>query len=267
MRHNYLLTLFFLFAHVPQAFSGVLDLNYLNPNDLAGVLPQNVVNETIKLFGVYTAHRPYTGATSISHSNTLDILVEASLVKIGSGLINALNQDGIPQTPPAIPAFPMAKVSLRKGFGNGADVGISGLFYRGQMIVGGDLKIVLHDAEEGPSFALLLGYTYAQVPYAYIKDCSTISPEIRMSQRLYFAEPYIGLGGRYISGTVSVPFSLTSPVNENFTIEKSGSGGTAYAFTGVFFRIFGAQGLRLGIEGTFDISGYSTIGGVFGLGF
>ena len=247
--------------------AGILDINYIDPNNLAGVIPQNVANQAIKLFGIYTAHRSYTGATSIGQSNSLDILVEASLVKLGPGLVDALNQDGIAGTPPAIPAVPMAKVQLRKSLGERMDLGFSGLFYRGQEILGGDLKIVLHDSEEGPAVALRLGYTYASVPYAYVKNCSTISPELVLSQRLYFAEPYIGIGGRYIQGTLEIPFQGIPPLIPNFTIDKSGSGVTAYAFTGIFFRVLPMAGLRIGIEGTFDISGYSSIGSVVGIGF
>jgi hypothetical protein len=259
-------TAFFLAQSASAA--GLLDINYLNPSDLSGTIPQNVANEAIKLFGIYTVHRPYTGATSIGHSNTLDILVEATLVKLGPGLVEALQEDGIAGTPPAIPAVPMAKISLRKAFGENVDLGFSGLYYRGGEILGGDLKIVLHDAEEGPSFAIRLGYTYADIPYAYFKRVSTFSPELVMSRRLYFAEPYLGMGGRYITGTVSIPFEGIPIVHPaDFIVEKQGSGITAYAFTGVFFRILGAQGLRIGIEGTFDISGYSTMGLVFGIGF
>jgi hypothetical protein len=261
------LSLFLLFIQIQSAqAAGILNFNYIDPNNLGSAVPQNVANEAIKMFGIYTAHRPYSGATSIGKYGSFDFLVEGTLVKLGPGLINALNQDGIAGTPPAIPAVPIAKISIRKSFGDRVDFGVSGLYYRAQLLVGGDLKIVLHDAEEGPSFAFRLGYTYAEVPYAYIKNCSTLSPELVMSQSLGFAEPYIGIGGRYIEGTISVPFQGVAPLFPDFTVEKSGHAETAYAFTGVFFRIF-SPGLRLGMEGTFDVSGYSTIGGVFGIGF
>ncbi len=256
-----------LYASPANAAPGLLDLNLLDPAALAGAVPQNVTDEAIKMFGIYTAHHPYTGATSIIHSNTFDLVLEASLVKIGPGLIDALNANGIPGTPPAAPAVPMAKLMLRKALSDRLDIGISGLGFRGQFILGGDLKIVLHHPEEGPSYALRLGYTYAKVPYAYVKTSSTISPEFVMSQPLYFAEPYLGFGARYIRGTLSVPFQGVAPFIPDFTVEKSGSGITGYAFTGVYFRLLGAQGLRLGIEGSFDLSGYHTLGGVFGLGF
>ena len=262
-----ILILISLMPGYAQAANGIFDINFLDPAALAGAVPQNITDEAVKMFGIYTAHHPYSGAVSIIRSNTFDLVVEATLVKIGPGLIDALNANGIPGTPPAAPAVPMAKLAIRKALSPGADIGISGLGFRGQFILGGDLKIVLHEAEEGPSFALRLGYTYSKVPYAYVKTCSTFSPEIVMSQPLYFAEPYLGIGGRYIRGTLSVPFQGSPPLFPDFTVEKSGGGITGYAFTGVFFRVLGAQGLRLGIEGSFDLSGYHTMGGVFGLGF
>jgi hypothetical protein len=252
---------------------GILGINYLDPNTLSGAVPQNVANQAIKMFGIYTAHRPYSGATSIIESNTFDLDVEATLVKIGDGLVNELKADGLASanTSNVPPAVPMAKINLRKGFTDWFDLGLSGLYYRGQEIIGGDLKFVLYNPEEGLAWALRLGYTYASVPYAYVTSCSTISPELVVSRRLYFSEPYFGIGGRYITGTISVPFNTGSinvpSVPNSFNVTKSGSGVTGYAFTGVYFRLLGPQGLRLGIEGTFDLSGYHTIGGIFGFGF
>jgi hypothetical protein len=267
------LTLFFLSALMASGYSplahadGLLNINYIDPNNLGGIVPQNIANEAIKMFGIYTVHRPYSGATSILESNTLDVDVEATMVKIGDGLVNALKADGLASanTTGVPTAVPMAKLNIRKGFSDWFDIGLSGLTYGGQKIFGGDLKFVFSNPEEGLSWALRLGYTYASVPYAYVTTCSTFSPELVASRRLDFAEPYFGIGGRYISGTLSVPFH--PPVGNDFTVTKSGSGETGYAFTGVYFRILGPQGLRLGIEGSFDISGYHTVGGIFGLGF
>ena len=271
MINRFFLPLFALLLFPISALAnGVFDINLLDPSQfLNQKLPQNVSNEAVKMFGIYTAERPYSGATSMADYNSMDLLVEATLVKIGDGVLNALAASGIPKPQIEAPAVPMAAIKIRKAINDRSDIGISTIFYKGQTIVGGDVKIVLHEAEEGPSYALRLGYTYADVPYAFIHDCSTISPELVMSQKLYFAEPYLGIGGRYITGrlvmseTVDVPGLGPETVN----VTGNGHGTTAYAFTGVYFRIFGAQGLRLGVEGTFDISGYSSVGGVFGLGF
>jgi hypothetical protein len=259
--------IFLLMLASPALAGGIFNINYIDPNNLSGAIPQNLANEAIKMFGIYSAHRPYSGATSLGHVNSLDFLIEASLVKLGPGLIDALKADGIAGAPIAVPAVPMAKIQIRKALGERADFGISGLYYRGQSVIGGDLKIVLQDAEEGVSIALRFGLTYAEVPYAYIKNCTTYSPELLISQRMSFAEPYLGIGGRYVTGTVLVPFKGSPPFFPDFSVEKSGHGATGYAFTGVYFRILGAQGLRLGIEGSYDLSGFDTMGAVVGLGF
>ena len=259
-----------LVLYSPVALAGDLNINFLDPSQfLNQKLPQNITDQTIKMFSIYTVHRPYSGATSMADTNSLDILVEGTLVKIGDGLITALNQNGIPAPSIEAPAIPMAKVSIRKAINQRADLGLSGLIIRGQTIIGGDVKIVIHDAEEGPSYALRLGYTYMNVPYAYVHDCSTISPELVMSQKLYFAEPYLGIGGRYMHGRLDISQTVNVPIlgPQTVNVEGSGGGTTGYAFTGVYFRIFGAQGLRLGVEGTFDFSGFSTVGAVVGLGF
>ena len=267
-RKRFRLLFALLLTPIPSFAFGISDAQLLDPRSfLSNPIPENIATEAVKTFGIYSAHRSYTGATSIAHSNTLDILVEATMVKLGSGLIDALNQNKFPNIPQAVPAIPVAKVMIRKALGFGADIGFSALVFEGQSILGGDLKIVLHDAEEGPSYAFLLGYTYSKLPLAYLKDVTVISPEFILSKRLDFAESYIGIGGRYIHGTLSFPFDGFPPSIPSITIEKEGHAYTAYALTGVFFRILGAQGLRLGIEGSYDISGFPTMGLVAGLGF
>ena len=267
--------LFFLLGmSAPVTQAGLLDFNYINPNDLGSLVPQSVTNEAIKMFALYACHRPYSGATAITKTNTLDLNIEATLVKLGDGLITALNSNGIKTSNTVLPGVPFASLNLRKGFNDSFDVGISILTYKGQSIFGGDLKFVLYDEEEGPSIAMRLGYTYINLPYAYVVHTSVFNPEFVMSRRLSFAEPYLGVGFRYFTGALSVPVAAvnspipnTPPLIPSFTISASGSGTDEYAFTGVYFRILGSQGLRLGIEGSFDVSGYHTIGGVFGIGF
>lgn len=220
------------------------------------------------MFGIYTAHRSYTGANSIADSNGLDIRVEATMVKIGDGLLGALESNGIAAPAFDAPAIPMAKVNLRKSLGDRTDIGFSGLAFRGQSIYGGDINITVWKPEEGPSFSFRLGYTYVKLPYAYIDSLSTISPEIVASQRLSFAESYIGIGGRYMTGTMKATIQVgVPPFSLSQDLTKSGSAMTAYAFTGVYFRILGAQGLRVGMEGSYDISGFPTLGTVIGFGF
>ena len=238
----------------------------LDPTNLNGLLPSNVADAAIKTFGIAFVHRPYDGATSLFQTNSLDFKIEVTMIKIGDALNNALVANGMSTNTTANTiALPIAKIHLRKAFSPNFDAGVSAIYYSGQHAIGTDLKIVLSNPEEGITTAIRLGYSYATAPFLYLKSLSVISPEFVMSRKLSFAEPYLGVGGRYITGTVEVPFKI-DPLPA-FSLEKAGSGITAYAYTGVNFQILGATGFRLGMEGTYDISGFSSLGTVFGIGF
>lgn len=258
-----------LSASTAARADGIFDFNLIDPANLNGALPQGVADEAIRMVGIYTAHRPYTGATPITRYNGVDFNIEATLVKIGPGLVNALRDAGATSlAPDAAPALPVAKLNLRKGIGPNSDIGLSGLVLYGQTIVGGDIRWLVSEPEEGLNWAIRLGYTYADIPtYAYVRSCNTIAPEVVVSRPLEFAEPYVGVGGRYMWGTVDIPFEGAPPLVPDFNITKKGKASDLYVFTGVYFHIIGPQGLRLGVEGAWDLSGYHTIGTVFGVGF
>jgi len=237
-----------------------LDPSFFDLSQLNNLIPQDIANESAKTIGIILAHRPYQGAISIYEPSGFEVKIETTLIKIGDGIINALEANGINNASlQQAPSIPMLKGHIRKALGPSADLGISGIFYQGQYVVGGDFKFNIYDPEEGLSSAIRLGYTYAKVPQLNLQSLSVITPELVFSRRLSFAEPYIGIGGRYITGTVSVDFPIIG------TLQKSGSGTTGYAFTGVNFMI-GAKGLRLAFEGTYDLSGFSSIGTMFGFG-
>ena len=115
---NRLLVLAALFCTPLAHADGVLDLNLIDPvqffQNPGSVFPQNVANEAIKLFAIYASHRPYSGATSIVSSNLMDINLEATLVKIGSGLVDSLSANGYTPTTTTPPAIPMAR-SISEG--------------------------------------------------------------------------------------------------------------------------------------------------------
>jgi hypothetical protein len=240
----------------------------LDPNQLGSAIPQAVANEAMLLVGSYAAHRPYSGAVSIQQSNFLDFGIETTLVKMGDGLPSALQANGISAPTTSLPSLPMIKAHLRKGLSPVTDFGISALTYRQQSVYGADLKTTLIAPEEGPSLAIRLLYTWISLPLLYIERCTVIAPELVVSQPLSFAESWIGIGGRWVSGTMKATVSTTVGAQTISTdLRKTGSQASGYAFTGVRFRIPGATGLRLGIEGSFDLAGYSTLGTFIGAGF
>ncbi len=271
MKLHRLLTIGFLLCSTQAWASGVVNLGLLDINQFlkipGSIIPQDVINEAMKTFALYTVHRPYSGATSMFSSNSMDINLEATMVKIGGGFGNAISAAGIPETSStaSMPAVPVAKVNVRRAFGESVDVGFSGLVFKGQSVLGGDIKLVLDEPEEGPAWALRLGFTHVNLPIAYIKNCNVIAPELLISKRLMFAEPYLGVGFRYIHGTLDIPLSELYPTIPD--IVHDGYAFDEYVFTGVYFRLLGATGLRLGVEGSFDVSGFHTIGTVVGLGF
>ena len=238
----------------------------LDPDQLSGHIPQDVADAVIKAMGIYFVHRPYSGATSMFNRNGLDLRIEATMMKMGDGVNNALKANNLAtNTASYSAALPMLKLNLRKALSPSSDLGLSSIFFMGQYAVGGDFKFELSNPEEGISTALRLGYSHAAAVDLYLYSVDVISPELVASRRLTFAEPYIGIGGRYIWGELEIPFNI--PPAGQFLANKKGGGYTGYLFTGVNFEILGQKGLRLGMEGSFDFSGYSTIGTTFGIAF
>jgi hypothetical protein len=253
---------FISLLHSAPTFAG-FGPSILDPTLLSNQLPDDVATEAAKTFGVYFAHRPYQGATSIQDENSTEFKFETTLVKIGDGLFESLEKYGASGSIQDTPALPTLKLHIRKPISKGFDIGASGLFVAGQYVAGADLKFVLFQPEEGLTASFRLGATYATAKKFNLERISVISPEFVVSRKFDFVEPYLGIGGRYIWGKVSVTFDL--PPAPSLTISKTGSGSTAYAFTGVSF-ILGSKGLRLAMEGTYDISGFSSIGSMIGFG-
>ncbi len=248
--------------------AGFLDTGILDPNQLGSAIPQAVADQAILLVGSYAAHRPYSGAVAHSTGSLLDLGIETTLVKIGDGLQDALIANGIPANATAVPAIPMIKAHLRKSIGDSSEFGLSALTFKRQAVYGADVKVSLISAEEGPSLAFRMLYTWISIPMLYIDRCTVISPELVVSQPLSFAESWIGIGGRFASGNMKATVTTTvGPLTVSTDLSKSGSASSGYAFTGVKFKIPGATGFRLGIEGSFDLVGYHTMGTFIGVGF
>ena len=244
---------------------GGMSLSLLDPNVLAGAIPDNVALAAVKTFGIYFAHRPYEGAVPIFNDNSFMIKMEVNLIKIGSQVNDALTANGMASnTSSNTLALPIAKLHVRKALGPSMDMGASWFDFLGIYTLGFDLKIELSNPEEGISTALRLGYSYASASRLYLKSVRAYTPEFLISRKLDSAEPYLGFGARYIDGTVSMTFD--KPLLPQVTVTKSGTAYTAFAFTGVNFQILGPKGIRFGMEGAYDMSGFSSLGLNFGIG-
>ena len=151
---------------------------------------------------------------------------------------------------------------VHKGFGDRLDIGISAIAYQGQSIYGGDVKVVLYQPEEGPTFALRMSYAAGAFSYTtsaaeLAVNTQTYKPELIVSKKLDFADPYIGVGYQIIRGSIDIgiPVPIQGPgIPAEITGSANGQGSGAVGIIGVGLRVPG-----LGLKLTMDEE-YSTIG-------
>jgi hypothetical protein len=244
--------------------NGVIDTSVLEDS-----VPQNLVNAIVKTMGIYTMHRPSMGASSLGSSGTLsghlDVYIEGTLVKFSPIIIDALKStevgaNGIGDTS-NIPALPIAKLHIDGAINEKMAFGISGIYYPGNYIVGGHIQRVLWQPEEGLYLTGRLAGTYASIPVAYT-TLSTWSPQIVVGKAMSFADPYIGISYTLIAGTFDI--TLDNPPFPITRVKARGGGSTASSFMGVIFRL---PLFRLGLEGSYNLDGFHTVGSTIGMSF
>jgi hypothetical protein len=245
----------------------------IDPNSL---ISPDVIKSLVSFIGFGVQHRPYEPATPLGVSVGLDFSLEVTLFKVPDSLFSSLSAIGAPASSP-LPSLPIPKIHLHKGFGDYVDIGGSILYLPSNWIVGGDVKIVLVQGEEGPTYAARLCYTYTDLSFNGISlTTHTISPQLLVSRQMEFADPYLGVALEYVTGSVNAtltipsdiqgqipagitvpPYTYNSPVVTNYG---------AYAFGGVSLKI-PRSGLRITIEGSYNTAGESTMGTKAGFTF
>lgn len=242
--------------------------------DITSLLPLTAVQEVVKIGGNLSDHRPYQGATPLQ-AGRFAAGIEASVIHLPDDISTALAQAGIHVDTTEIPALPVPKLHLRLGLFPDADIGFSGLFYRGSSILGVGLKFLIFEPEEGLSWAIRTNYSRTQIDLAQVLtsktsslpievagiqigsgsisfESQTGSVEIVASHRLIFAEPYAGAGIHWINGSVS---SVVNIDLLNLSKEIRSPNYSFYHlnfFTGLSFHL---RPFLFSIEG-----GYSSIG-------
>lgn len=270
--------LFFIYAGLFCAESRALTLPggtlpienlLLNP---VGFLTPEVANAASKAFGIIFDHRPLEPASPLGTHLGLDFGLEADLVQFSPELGTVLQGVGIPITLP--PVFPNPRmINLHKGLGDSIDIGGSYFSYTGYLFWAVELKVVLSNPEEGLVWAVRLSRTSVSIPIGTLDyvittatfaiNTVTYTPELVVSRRVGIAEPYMGVGYQYATGTVGVTFSsFAVPGLE----PVSGSGGSFLALVGVSLKA-PVIGLRLTLEGTYSMAGYNALGTKIGFSF
>ncbi|HAR41590.1 MAG TPA: hypothetical protein DCS07_02995 [Bdellovibrionales bacterium] len=252
--------------------------------DISSVIPGAAAGQIVTTFGILNNHRPYEGAVAIG--NKVDLGLEVSLVHLPTSFADTLVQEGMIDDASsfAIGALPTIKAHLHKGLGKKAEIGASGLYFRGNRILGADLKVVIFEPEEGMTWAFRFSYAETLIdlskfgmkglPIQYegvdigqgglILNTRTFSPQLLGSVRLDFSEPYIGIGLESTSGQIEVPVTIAVQGYTQTLRTAQTSATQGLLFTGVSFRV-PEVGLRLVLEGGYGTLGMSYLGTLVGI--
>jgi hypothetical protein len=250
--------------------------------DVDGLLTPALANALVETVGMNMDHRSYQPATPLATGVGLDVGIEVTLVQPPPSLATALGEfaggaSGGSSSSLTIPIVPSAKLHLHKGFGKGVDIGLSALppipgivpVVGGTFLIGGDVKVVVWEPEEGPIWAIRCSYNVNNFSLNYggsqfLIKTATITPQLVISKKLSFADPYVGLGYQYTYGsaqiTVSIPeLPFPAPAIAPVVLTENGSGGGAMLFGGLSMRI-PAVGFKLTLEGSYSPLGMNSLG-------
>lgn len=248
-------------------------------SELQRFMASDVVREVVTTFGMVLDHRPLEPATPLGTHIGLDFGIEIDLVQIPSSFGSTLSAQGIDI--PSIPVLPsLRELNLHKGLNDTMDFGFSLLSYRGYTVWALEMKVAVFTPEEGPTWAIRLSRTAVNFPIgsATVMDSNlaislstvTWTPQLVVSRKLDFSDPYIGIGYQYVTGDVNVSGNLNVPDVPGVVIPDVGSkgstGGGGVAFIGLSLRPPNI-GLRLTLEGGYSTAGYNYIGSKVGFSF
>ena len=246
-----------LFAfEAPRARAGDLPFDTSQYQDALKLADEAFAKGIIKTMGLLSMHRPYQGAATLGSSSAFEIGAEATFVRLPDDFGVALKAAGAPAL--TTPAIPVPRILLEKGLGENANLGFSYIAYKFFKIYGADFQVSLLKPEEQPWWSLRFTYSMARVSYI---TAQTFSPQLIVSRPMDFADPYLGLAFIYVNG--SFLFDLPQLGS---SVEAESSAYSASGIVGVKLRMPGL-GIKLALEGSYNISGAHTMGLSTGLGF
>lgn len=242
-------------------------------DNLAAFLTADVVTPLVTTFGIVFDHRPLEPATGLGTQVGLDFGMEVDLVQIPSSYGRALAKLGGESA--NLTLLPALKVlNLHKGISDSVDFGGSILSYQNYLVWAVELKVVVFNPEEGATWAIRLSRNSVHVPLGNTQlagesidvalGAVTWTPELVVSRKLDFADPYIGVGYQYVTGSVDV--SNSSGISIPGLDSIKGGGGGALGFIGLSLKP-PHLGLRLTLETAFSIIGYNSLSAKLGFSF
>lgn len=234
--------------------------SFANP---LSIIDGAVISGVVKGLGLTMDHRAYEPATAMGPRG-FDVGVEATLTQFPADFGAALTSAGMSGAE-NLPFLPVPRLNIHKGMSDKLDGGASFIAYGTNFrILGLELKGVIFEPEEGPTWALRFSYNNASIKMSNVAtfdlSIKTFTPQLLISRKLDFADPYIGIGYQYVIGTVTVtvPLPPPSPI-ESISDSATGRGSALQAFTGVSLKIV-PIGIRLTMEGSYSPSRSNSLG-------
>lgn len=227
------------------------DVN-LFPN-IGQLISPRVTSGFVGTLGFAFDLRPYQSARPLTNSG-FDFGVEVTAVQVPDILRDALLDLGA-SSALTVPVLPVPRLVLIKGFGDYINVGVSGVYLSNSTHTWGVFgQIGFGLPEEGPTAAFRMKYSRSQVEFVTAR---VWTPELLISKRLEFAEPYGGVGYQFINGEVDAVVTGTGGSSTRYFAK--GSNRAFYTFMGLALRI-PHLGFKTTIEGSYHQKGANTLG-------
>lgn len=244
-------------------------------NSPLSFLSGSIPNEVVTTVGTVLDHRAFEPATGLGTRLGLDIGFGVNLVQLPVSLKTAFQDQGFNfSLPPFLPGI--TELNVHKGLSDSIDVGGSYLSFHGYTVWAFDFKWVFFHPEEGLTWAVRVSRTSTHLPIgsaSYVVaipqappvtasleldlDTVTWNPEIVVSKQLGYADPYMGVGFRGVTGKINVTNNLGIDIPGLTSVD--GGGSSLLAFIGLSMRVPNL-GLRLTLEGGYSPAGYNSIG-------
>lgn len=231
--------------------------------------------------GIAMDHRAMEAATGIAaYGAGFDLGLGVSAMK-GNDDFSAAMSDLGAGSAFSLPVIPAIALNVHKSTGSRVDFGATWISLPSSSnmpfalsMLGFDLKYVIWQPEESPTWALRISYGQSSfgLPLASqsmsIPGYGTVSgsvdlsvmtyswtPQLLVSRRLDWAEGYIGVGYHIPTAIVKVDASFSPPMDsQNLSVSERGTGGAFEAFTGLSLRM-PLIGIHLTMEGWYSAVG------------
>ncbi|MBI3534583.1 MAG: hypothetical protein HY072_03735 [Deltaproteobacteria bacterium] len=124
------------------------------------------------------------------------------------------------------------------------------------------MQVTVYQPSEGPTYAIRLCYAASSLGFAKTK---TLSPQVLVSRRVNFADPYLGVSFQYTLGSIEIPIELEDGTQVG-TLKGTEHASAWNAFLGIQLKAPNL-GLQLTLEGSYSTVGMHTLGTKFGFSF